>query len=103
MSGLYPFELYEMVNSWRLGPCLFSFNLERAKLGLNALQDNEQSGVEIQDEKAQALPNKMVCLALAQGLSKSQQTEEHNAWLSGSPDSKENEEKISEYESMQSL
>ena len=42
------------------GTCLFSFNLERAKLGLNALQDNEQSEVEIQDEKAQALPDKMV-------------------------------------------
>lgn len=104
MSGLYPFELFATVNSWRLGgPRLFSFHLERAKLGLNALQDNEQSGVEIQDEMTQALPNKMGYLAQAQGPPTSQQTEEHNAWLSGSPDSKENEKKISEYESMLSL
>lgn len=91
------------MKSQRLGPCLFSFNLERAELGLNALQDNEQSRVEIQNEKPQALSDKMVCLAPAQGPPKSQQTEEHNASLSGSPDSKGNEKKISEYESMQSL
>lgn len=67
MSGLYPFGWKEIANSWRRGPCLFPFNLERAKLGLNAWQDNEQSGVEIQDEKARALPDKMVWLAPIQG------------------------------------
>lgn len=86
-----------------VGPFLFSFIVERVKLGPSSWWDNEWSGVEIQDEKAQDLPDKNGLICLGPRPSPNPSRQKSTTYGPAEERLKGGEEKVLQYESTQSL